>query len=222
MSRLLSDPFTHMELERAAAEPLEADLLALFATLDDHLKTLPLGEQLAEAGRWLARLADLYVTRADLWLDGWHNKYHPTEPVLSEDFLSRWVIHTQSLDLGEWLDDPDPHYYPADRNSPTTMVAAIDKDELLAWVDAHEDGADLPEVLEIPEDEDPTAWMAALANFWRQHTDADPIPWPELCNRVGLPPGALMLAVLLGGYPHHRAPGTEFYDNQGVWVQTLG
>jgi hypothetical protein len=204
---------------RGSAEPETADLTdlaTLFDAFDQHLATLPLAEKLGEAGRWLAHLADLYVAHADLLLTGWQNKHHPTEPVLS-DALDDLFTQSQLLDLADLFEDPDPHYYPADRNSPTTQVAAIDKAELLAWVDAQEE--DFPELLTIPEDEDPTAWMAALATFWDRF-EAHQVGWADLCNATGLPPGALLLAVLLGGYPHHRQEGTGFYENAGVWVLT--
>jgi hypothetical protein len=224
-AKLLSNPLTagveaptSWRLVQGSAELATDDLATLFAAFDQHLASLPLAEQLGEAGRWLAHLTDLFCSRADLLLSEWQNKHHPTEPVLT-DALDDLFTQSQFLDLANLFEDPDPHYYPADRNSPTSQVGVVDKAELLDWIDAQPE--ELPEVLNIPEDEDPTAWMAALAKFWQQHADADPIPWPDLCNRVGLPPGALLLAVLLGGYPHQRAPGTEFYDNKGVWVQTL-
>jgi hypothetical protein len=190
------------------------DLATLFAAFDQHLATLPLAEQLGEAGRWLAHLTDLYVTRADLLLSGWQNKHHPTEPVIT-DALNDLFTQSQFLDLGELFEDPDPHFYPPNRNSPTTQVGFIDKDELLAWVDAQPE--EWPEVLEIPEDENPTAWMSVLANFWNG-SESIQVGWSDLCSLTRLPPGALLLAVLLGGYPHHRQEGTDFYDNDGVCI----
>jgi hypothetical protein len=88
---------------------------------------------------------------------------------------------------------------------------------LLDWIDTFEE--DLPEVLEIPEDEDPTAWMSVLASFWDKF-EGHQVGWADLCSLTRLPPGALLLAVLLGGYPHYRHEGTDFYDNHGVWVQS--
>jgi hypothetical protein len=206
-----------VSLELGSTDSIATDLTALFAAFDQHLAALPLAEQLGEAGRWLAHLTNLYVARADLLLTGWQNKHHPTEPVLS-DALDDLFTQSQFLDLADLFEEPDPHYYPQDRNSPTTKVAAIDKAELLAWVDAQAE--ELPEVLQIPEDEDPTSWMQVLADFW-DGCEAHQVNWADLCNTTGLPPGALLLAVLLGGYPHHRQPGTKFYDNAGVWVTPI-
>jgi hypothetical protein len=206
---------TSWGLVQGSAELATDDLATLFAAFDQHLATLPIAEKLGEAGRWLAHLADLYVAHADLLLTGWQNKHHPTEPVLT-DALDDLFTQSQFLDLADLFEEPDPHFYPAARNSPTTQVAAIDKADLLDWIDAQPE--ELPEVLEIPEDEDPTAWMAELANFWNGF-EAPQVNWADLCSLTRLPPGALLLAVLLGGYPHYRHEGSDFYDNHGVWVQ---
>jgi hypothetical protein len=224
-SKSLSNPLTvnvgaptSWGLVRGAAEPATADLAdlaTLFATFDQHLATLPLAEQLAEAGRWLAALTDLYCSRADCLLTAWQNKHHPTEPVIT-DTLDDLFTQSQSLDLADLFEDPDPHFYPADRATPTSQVGVVDKADLLDWIDTQAE--DFPAVLEIPEDEDPTAWMAVLASFWDRF-EGHQVGWADLCSLTGLPPGALLLAVLLGGYPHHREAGTGFYENAGVWVK---
>jgi hypothetical protein len=213
-----SDTVSESYLSLAATDPLSADLDALYNAIDHYLADLPLAERLTEAGRWLARLADLYVARADLFLNTWQNTYHPTEPFLSPEVVGRWVVQSQCLHLDDWLSHPDPHFYPEDRLSPTSVVSTVEKDVLLAWAD--EITEDLPDMLNIPEDEDPTAWMRALASFWQRHPDQN-VSWHDLCSATELPPAATFLALLLGGYPHHRDPGTGFYDNHGIWVQML-
>jgi hypothetical protein len=211
---------TSWGLVRGAAEPATAnltDLASLFAAFDQHLATLPLAEQLAEAGRWLAALTDLYCSRADCLLTAWQNKHHPTEPVIT-DTLDDLFTQSQSFDLADLFEEPDPHYYPADRATPTSQVGVVDKADLLDWIDTQAE--DFPEVLEIPEDEDPTAWMQALREFWQRHPDQN-VSWHDLCLATELPPAATFLALLLGGYPHQREPGTDFYDPTGIWVQPL-
>jgi hypothetical protein len=209
-----------MAVALAVTDPLSADLDALYHAIDHYLADLPLAERLTEAGRWLARLADLYVARADLLLNTWQNKHHPTEPLLSPEAVARWVVQSQFLHLDDWLSDPDPHAYPPDRQSPSSsVVSPVEKGVLLAWADELAD--DLPEVLEIPEDEDPTAWMHSLASFWLGYSGRQ-VSWHDLCQLVDLPPAAAFLALLLGGYPHHRATGTEFYEPNGVWVLRIG
>jgi hypothetical protein len=203
-------------------EPTDDNYLTtLLTALDQHLErlaTLSLAEQLAEAGQSLAHLTDLFYSRAGLLLSEWQDTHHPTEPVLAHA-LDDLFTQSQVLDLSDLFQDPEPHAYPADRQSHTSLVSPIDKDVLLAWADEQRD--DLPEVLEIPEDEDPTAWKHSLASFWLGYSGRQ-VSWHDLCQLVDLPPAATFLALLLAGYPHHRQEGTEFYDNDGVSVQRLG
>jgi hypothetical protein len=216
-SDTVSDSHLSLAVALAATDPLSADLNALYHAIDHYLADLPLAERLTEAGRWLARLADLYVARADLFLNTWQNTYHPTEPFLSPEVVGRWVVQSQFLHLDDWLSEPDPHYYPEDRQSPCTQVEEVEKSALLNWIDDYEEGADLPDMLTIPEDEDPTTWMLTLREFWQRHPNQN-VSWHDLCSATGLPPAATFLALLLAGYPHHRKEDSKFYDPNGIWV----
>lgn len=211
------------QLEAALQFPVDADLAALYQTLEQlftrQLVHQPLSVQLQIAGTVLVQLAEIYAARADRLITDWESQHRPTEPLVALESCLDLFVQSLSLNLADLFEEPDPVQYPAQRQPRSgSQVEAVDKQTLLDWLDAGPDPAlsgsiDLAaQIHSLAHDENVEQWTAALSAA----LSVQPARLVDLQQTLPLPLIELWLGSLLGGYRLEQRG--DFYDTETIWV----
>jgi len=195
-------------LERAIAQPDEADLAQFWQMAEFWLAGLSREEKLRAAGEAIALLAELHHARAQYLLGNWDKRWKDRsddEPVLTDDMLSSFLRQTMSLNLDELLEDIA---HTRNREPQESIAAEVEKQAVLDWLEQDEK----EKALAVAHDENVSEWVAMIQAWLEAHQQqgtfrAIATDLQRLDSH--LTPVAVWLALLLGGFQIHA--GEEFY-----------
>jgi len=222
------EPSLWETLRVARLLPEQANLSELMPRVDAALTQLSEeGAQMTDsarlqvAGELLLQVADLCDVRAEALMTGWEETYR--DPIVERSFFTDVVRQTMAVDLSDLM---EPAPLRKRRTKPSekltgTIVAPIQKETLLLWVDqweaeANEDEVSrVQQVLAISHEEDVSGWANAIS-WWMQAAPNCAVPLAELCHCLNMPWVEVWLGVLLGGFELEQRG--EFYQNL-IWVK---
>ena len=222
------EPSLWETLRVARLLPEQANLSELMPRVDAALTQLSEeGAQMTDsarlqvAGELLLQVADLCDVRAEALMTGWEETYR--DPIVERSFFTDVVRQTMAVDLSDLM---EPAPLRKRRTKPSekltgTIVAPIQKETLLLWVDqweaeANEDEvSQVQQVLAISHEEDVSGWANAIS-WWMQAAPNCAVPLAELCHCLNMPWVEVWLGVLLGGFELEQRG--EFYQNL-IWVK---
>jgi len=222
------EPSLWETLRVARLLPEQANLSELMPRVDAALTQLSEeGAQMTDsarlqvAGELLLQVADLCDVRAEALMTGWEETYR--DPIVECSFFTDVVRQTMAVDLSDLM---EPAPLRKRRTKPSekltgTIVAPIQKETLLLWVDqweaeANEDEVSrVQQVLAISHEEDVSGWANAIS-WWMQAAPNCAVPLAELCHCLNMPWVEVWLGVLLGGFELEQRG--EFYQNL-IWVK---
>ena len=215
-------------LRAARLMPERANLGELMLQVDEALTQLSTGSakitdsaRLQVAGELLLQVADLCDVRAEALMTGWEETHR--DPIVDRSFFADVVRQTMAVDLSDLMEPVPPRKR---RTKPSeklagTIVAPIEKETLLLWVDqweteANEDEASqVQQVLATSHEEDVSGWANAIS-WWMQAAPDCAVPLAELCRCLNMPWVEVWLGVLLGGFELEQRG--EFYQDL-IWVK---
>ena len=222
------EPSLWEALRSAQLMPEQANLSELMPRVDAALAQLSEeGAQMTDsarlqaAGKLLLQVADLCAVRAEALMTGWEETHR--DPIVDRGFFADVVRQTMAVDLSDLM-EPVPLRQRRTKPSETltgTIVAPIERETLLLWVDQWEAEADedevsqVQQVLAISHEEDVSGWANAIS-WWMQTAPDCAVPLAELCRCLNMPWVEVWLGVLLGGFELEQRG--EFYQNL-IWVK---
>jgi hypothetical protein len=213
-------------LATAAQFPETADMRSLCNALDQTLSNQSLAEQLTLAGNVLVQLSEVCAARADRLMDGWERRHHPSEPVIDLEDCADLFVQSLALDVAELFEEPEAVQYPTDRKRKSSepeavsLVGAVDKDDLLNWLDqvAAEQALDemqmTEQIRELAHGENVEEWSRAIGQQLQQLRSN--IRLHNLHQVLEMPMVELWLGLLMGGYTLDQQG--EFYDTEDLWI----
>ena len=222
------EPSLWEEIRAERFTPEQTNLGELMSQVDGALAQLSTGSaqmtdsaRLQAAGDLLLQVADLCAVRAEALMMGWEETYR--DPIVERGFFAEVVRQTMAVDLSELM-EPVPPRKRRTKPSETltgTIVAPIERETLLLWVDQWEAEADedevsqVQQVLAISHEEDVSGWANAIS-WWMQAAPNCAVPLAELCHCLNMPWVEVWLGVLLGGFELEQRG--EFYQDL-IWVK---
>ena len=222
------EPFLWEALRSAQLMPERVNLGELMPRVDAALAQLSTGSaemtdsaRLQVAGELLLQVADLCDVRAEALMTGWEETHR--DPIVERGFFADVVRQTMAVDLSDLMEPTPPRKR---RTKPSeklagTIVAPIEKETLLLWVDQWEtevnedEASQVQQVLATSHEEDVSGWANAIS-WWMQAAPDCAVPLAELCRCLNMPWVEVWLGVLLGGFELEQRG--EFYQNL-IWVK---
>jgi chromatin segregation and condensation protein Rec8/ScpA/Scc1 (kleisin family) len=211
-------------LQTASGDPATADLETIWNEVEPILEKLPEPERLRLAGTAIAQLAEIHQQRAEHLLTDWEESYNDTGPVISDDLLAGLVQQTMYLDISDLTRKPHRRGRSKTAKSPhstESVVGVVEKEKILAFVDAQQEEEEKQKALSVAHEEDISAWIEAIATYLtaQQHD----IQLPYLCRSLyhrhsDLSLIKIWLALLLGGFCLEQRG--DFYDGESIWVNS--
>ena len=202
-------------IQQALLDPSGANLHDLLSELDRSLSNASQEMQLHIAGTMLAQLAEVLAARANQLLEAWEEKHNPikSEPILTAEMLQDVLRQTMSLNLEDVIQALP--YKPNGVQPSESIVGAVDKDNLLAFLEHVDQRQTNQNALAVAYDENVGAWVEAITH-WRQKHHHQAISLLELQRSLQMPLIQIWLALLLGGFTLEQRGG--FYQVDGIWV----
>jgi len=207
--------------ERANLSELIPQVDAALAQLSEEGAPMTDSARLQVAGELLWQVADLCDVRAEALMTGWEETHR--DPIVERSFFADVVRQTMAVDLSDLM---EPVPLRQRRTKPSekltgTIVAPIQKEALLLWVDQWEaetnedEASQVQQVLAISHEEDVSGWANAISG-WMQAAPDCAVPLAELCRCLNRPWVEVWLGVLLGGFELEQRG--EFYQDL-IWVK---
>jgi hypothetical protein len=213
-------------LGEALAEPMSADLHALWIRILPMLAELPDAHQLRLAGFLILQLVELHELRADdflgslnQWLRG---DVTAQDPVMDETFFTGLIQQTMYLDLSELVEQKPPRRRKAATGrSPESIAGQVDKQRLLEVLDLEQAKR---EALSVAHDENVSAWIERVAVWIMRQTrpEEQAVLFSEISQSLQkedekMTRVKVFLALLLGGYRMEQEG--DFYTSD---IQVFG
>lgn len=199
-------------IEAAISNPTDANLQKLLHEFDQEIAQYPHDIQLKVAGNIFVQFAELIELRANQLLNLWdeNHSHYFEEPVLTSEMLQDVLRQTMVLNLEEVLETPDrKERAPAD-----SVVRAIDKEDLLEFIDQLDQQQAKQQAIAIAHDENVSLWVRTIHHWISNHYQT--ISLIELQNHLQMPFSELWLGLLLGGFILEQKG--EFYDTEMIFV----
>ena len=215
-------------LRVAQLMPERANLGELMSRVDETLAQLSTGsaqrtdsERLQAAGELLLQVADLCAVRAEALMMGWEETHR--DPIVEPEFFADVVRQTMAVDLSDLMESPLPRKRRAkpEQKLAGTILAPVDKETLLLWVDQWEAEASgnevsqIQQVLAISHEEDVTEWAKTISR-WMERQPEPVVALNDLWQKLEMPWVEVWLGLLLGGFELEQRG--NFYDAQ-IWVK---
>ena len=209
-------------LKNATSNPEQVDFFELLDTLEQYLADAGHYDVLSIAGTMLMHLTDIYVKRAEHFLNSWEENYcvSDTEPVITDDMLASFLRQTMSLDLDSMMDGngcvarspSEP-----DGVSDESVAGTVDKEVLLDVIDEMEVRQ---HALAIAHDESVSEWAQIISQWMHNHQQGaylrDIVSALTKTN-AKMTLVKVWLGLLLGGYRLEQRG--SFYEIETIWVQ---
>lgn len=195
------------------------DWQQLCFAFDAAIADTPLNQQLALAADAICDLAEVLSLRAEVWFE--ELRYSSDEgPILSDDFLADLFIQERPLELVDLIAEPELYVRsPSEKTEELedTIVEYQDKAEVLAELEPEIQAEELSGkgiALEVSHAEDVGAWVSAIREYLEKAKGA--VSFVELVKGLGMPPVAVLIGVLLGGFKIEQTG--DFYGN-GILIR---
>jgi hypothetical protein len=206
-------------IQDAMASPMAADLRQIWQRLEPLIRHLPDHEQLRVAGKAINLLAEVYQSKARQLLDAWEEGYNNQGPVISDELLAGLVQQTMHLDISNLIKKPQQRrskkIQPVQPDD--SVVGVVEKEQILAFIDAQEEAIAKEQALAAAYDEDVSAWAEAIRSWMEKHAKKRLVSLVKLHQGLEMPLVVLWLGLLLGGFELEQRG--EFYE-QNIWVRS--
>ena len=156
-------------LEEVADVPEQADVLALWTEFERDLSALPQREQLRVAGSVLSELADLCEAKSKVLWEDWQDSHNTEGPVMGDGWLSGLTRQTQELDFSGLVSRSYEKRTSSEESVELedSLAGDADKADVLAMLDAMEEGELKEQSLSVSHSENVSEWIAAIASVVR-------------------------------------------------------
>jgi hypothetical protein len=209
----MANPTLETALNAAFVAPETANLSQIWQSIEPVLISLDLHEQLAVGGAVIERLATLHQAKAEALFEQWQAVYDPEDPTLAQDWLKGLVRSSQQLDTESIVAPPTRQRTKSEPvHDEDSVVATVDKANLLAMVDEMESGQ---QAISVAHDESVGAWVEQLRVWFEANPEA--IELRQLQAQLDWPLVQVWLGLLLGGF-RLEPGGGEFYARP-IWVE---
>ena len=188
------------QLQQAEAEPMAIDFQQLCLCFDVEMERMSAKERMEQGAEAIAQLAEVLAIRAESYFESWQQRFDPTGPMLEVDDFSDLVRQSFSLDLEELIADPEPTYRLPSENDPEggSIVAEIDKEELLELLEDSEVGSAELSIEQLEYAEDVSAWIAVVRSWLEAMGGRS--QFVRMIEGTAMSPGMVWMALLLGGF----------------------
>ena len=154
------------QLKQAESAPTAIAFEQLLICFDQELDRMSSKEKLEQGAEAIQQLAELLAMRADSYFEEWQQRFDPTGPALEFDDFSDLVRQSFSLELDDFIVEPEPSYrLPSEPNFKNSTVSEMSKDDLMALLENSEVGQDNLDIEKLEYAEDLSAWISEVRSF---------------------------------------------------------
>jgi len=201
-------------IQTAISNPTSANVRSLLQAFDVEIAQQPEDSQFKAAGDLIVQFAHLIELRATLFLRDWEERYEPEtfeEPLLPPELLQDLLRQTMTLNLEDILEVPERK----ERDVSDSIVAAVEKDNMIQFLDQLEHENAKQAAMAIAYEEDISEWVRRIR---QQMCDRSVIPILELHQSLSMPFSQVWLALLLGDFRLEQTGA--FYDPKTIVVRS--